>query len=62
MEVAADGNTPYDRVKGRRAGVWGLEFGEKVLRKFHISKNMEKIFARWGYGLFWGGGGRRARS
>lgn len=48
MEVAADGKTPYGMVKGKRVGVFGLEFGEKVLWKFHAGKKMEKISARCG--------------
>ena len=29
MEMATDGKTPHERVKGNRAEVMGLEFGEK---------------------------------
>ena len=54
LEVAADGKTPYERVKGKRVEVLGLEFGEKVLWKHHPGKKMEKMNARWGYGLFLG--------
>ena len=54
MEVSADGKTPYERVKGKRAEVLGLEFAEKVLWKHHPGKKMEKMNARWGYGLFLG--------
>lgn len=56
MEVAPDGKTPYERVKGKRAEVIGLEFGEKVMWKYHPGKRMEKINARWGpCNFFWGG-------
>ena len=44
-------------VKGKPAQVIGVEFGEKVLWKFPVQgldQKMEKINARWGYGLFLG--------
>jgi hypothetical protein len=54
MEVASDGKTPYERIKGKKAEVLGLEFGEKVLWKYHVGKKMEKLNARWGHGIFVG--------
>ena len=54
LEVASDGKTPYERVKGKRADVAGLEFGEKVLWKYSPGKRMENMNARWGYGMFLG--------
>ena len=54
MEVASDGKTPYERVKGKRSEVMGLEFCEKVLWKYHPGRRMAKFDARWGYGLFLG--------
>ena len=48
MEVASDGKTPYERVKGKRSEVMGLEFCEKVLWKYHPGKRMAKFDARWG--------------
>ena len=54
MEVASDGKTPYERVKGKRSEVMGLEFCEKVLWKYHPGKRVAKFDARWGYGLFLG--------
>ena len=54
MEVAADGKTPYERVKGKRAEVMGLEFGEKVLWKHHPGRKMDKLNARWSYSIFLG--------
>ena len=59
MEVASDGKTPYERVKGKRGEMLGLEFGERVLWKHHPGKAMEKLNIRWGNGLFLG---VRARS
>ena len=54
MEVASDGKAPYERVKGKRSEVMGLEFCEKVLWKYHPGKRVAKFDARWGYGLFLG--------
>ena len=54
MEVASDGKTPYERIKGKKAAVLGLEFGEKILWKHRVGEKMEKLNARWGYGLFVG--------
>ena len=59
FEVASDGKTPYERIKGKEAQVLGLEFGEKVMYKHAPGKYMEKINARWSWGLFVG---VRARS
>ena len=55
--MSSDGKTSYERVKGKLAQVIGVEFGEKVLWKFRVQgldQNLEKINARWGYGLFLG--------
>lgn len=54
MEVASDGKTPYERARGKRVEVIGLEFGEKVMWKFHPGRKMEKLNARWGQGIFLG--------
>ena len=55
LEVAADGRTAYERSKGKKATVQGLEFGEKVMWKHNGSNaKMEKINARWSCGLFVG--------
>ena len=43
VEVASDGKTPYERVKGKRSEVVGLEFCEKVLWKYHPGKRMVKV-------------------
>ena len=54
LEVASDGKTPYERTKGKKAEVLGLEFGEKVLWKHRSGRRMEKLNARWSYGIFLG--------
>ena len=47
MEIASDGNTPNERVKGKRSEVMGLEFCEKVHWKYHPGERMAKFHARW---------------
>lgn len=59
LEVAADGKTAYERMKGKKAEVLGLEFGEKVMWKHPKGQKMEKLNARWSFGMFLG---IRARS
>ena len=54
IEVASDGKTSHERVKGKRSEVMGLEFCEKLLWKYHPCKRVAKFDARWGYGLFLG--------
>jgi hypothetical protein len=55
LEVSADGKTAYERCKGKRGTVLGLEFGERVLWKYGQHGNFQnKLSARWGYGLFVG--------
>jgi hypothetical protein len=53
--VAADGKTAYERCKGKKTEIIGLEFGEKVLWKIPVKgPKMEKLNARWGSGIFIG--------
>ena len=54
LEVGKDGKTAYERCKGKRATVLGLEFGEKVLYKVKRDGKLEKIRARWEHGIFVG--------
>ena len=49
-----DGKVPYQRVKGKRPTILGLEFGEKVLYKVKLGGKLEKINPRWEYGIFVG--------
>ena len=54
MSQGLDGMVAYERVKGKRPTVLGVEFGEKVLFKKHLGAKSEKINARWEYGIFVG--------
>ena len=54
LEASDDGKTAYERCKGKKAQVLGLEFAVKVLWKLPTGAKMKKINARWGYGLFIG--------
>ena len=52
--VGEDGKVAYERVKGKKPSVLGIEFGEKVLYKIKRGPKLEKIKARWDYGIFVG--------
>ena len=54
LEVGKDGRVGYERVKGKRPTVLGLEFGEKVLYKVRLKDKLEKLNARWEEGIFVG--------
>ena len=54
LEVGKDGKTAYERVRGKKATVLGIEFGEKLLYKVKIKNKLEKINARWELGIFVG--------
>ena len=54
LEIGKDGKTAYERCKGKKATVLGLEFGEKVLYKVKRDAKQAKIRARWEYGIFVG--------
>ena len=54
LEVGKDGKTAYERVKGKKATVLGIEFGEKLLYKVKPKEKMAKIEARWEPGIFVG--------
>ena len=54
LEVGKDGKTPYERARGKRATVVGLEFGEKLLWRRRKEAKMAKIRSRWEYGIFVG--------
>ncbi len=54
LEEGKDGKMGYERVKGKKCTVLGLEFGEKLLYKVKPKDKLEKINARWEYGIFVG--------
>lgn len=58
LEVGKDGKTGYEKAKGKRASVLGVEFGEKLLYKVRRKDKMAKIEARWDPGIFVGIRGR----
>ena len=50
-----DGKVAYERIKGKKPSIIGIEFGEKVFYKTKPDKNkLQKINARWDYGIFVG--------
>ena len=51
LHVGTDGKVPYERVKGKKPTVMGIEFGEKVLYKIKLGSKMKKLNARWGEGI-----------
>ena len=54
-EVAKDGKTAYERLKGKRGFVPGVEFGEKVMwKKPAGSKNVQALDSLWDVGVFVG--------
>ena len=54
LKEGEDGKTAYERVRGKKASVVGLEFGEKVLYKIHGGPKLQKINPRWEPGIFVG--------
>ena len=52
--MGSDGKVAYERVKGKKPTVLGVEFGEKVLYKIKQGSKLQKINARWEYGIFVG--------
>ena len=54
LEVGRDGKTAYERARGKKATVVGLEFGEKLLWRKKKGDKMAKLRSRWAYGIFVG--------
>ena len=54
LQQGNDGKVPYERLKGKRPTILGIEFGEKVLYKLRMGAQMEKINPRLEYGIFVG--------
>ena len=51
LEVGKDGNTAYERARGKKATVRGLEFGQKVLWRRKKGDKMAKLRSRWTYAI-----------
>ena len=49
-----DGKVPYERNRGKKPTVLGVEFGEKVLYKVPKKAKMDKLSPRWIHGIFVG--------
>ena len=45
---------PYERVRGKRHQITGLEFGEKVLFRHKGGTKLPKLESRWEKGIFVG--------
>ena len=54
LQQGEDGKVAYERVRGKKPTVLGLEFGEKVLYKVRMRNKFEKIRPRWEFGIFVG--------
>ena len=54
LEVGKDGKVAYDRAKGKKPTVLGVEFGERLLYKVKPTAKLEKINSRWEFGIFVG--------
>ena len=54
LEVGKDGKTSYERTRGKKATVVGLEFGEKLLWRKKKGDKAAKLRSRWAYGVFLG--------
>ena len=46
LHKGLDGKVPFERVRGKKPTVLGVEFGEKVLFKRKLGSKLEKIKAR----------------
>ena len=62
LEVGKDGKTAFERSRGKKANVMGVEFREKLLwmKRPKDNQKMGKIEVRWEYGIFVGA--RRPKS
>ena len=54
LKKGEDGRVAYERCKGKKPTVMGVEFGEKLLFRKRTGQKMEKINERWQYGIFVG--------
>ena len=56
LEVGKDGRTAYERVKGKKACVLGLEFAERVMwkKRKQVGGHLAKLESSWSFGVFLG--------
>ncbi len=54
LSQGEDGKVPYERIRGKKPTILGLEFGEKLLYKTKRGPKLEKINERWDHGIFLG--------
>jgi hypothetical protein len=54
LHKGTDGKVAYERVKGKRPTVLGVEFGEKVFWKRRLGNVKQKLNSRWEKGIFVG--------
>ena len=54
LEVGRDGKVAYDRAKGKKPNVLGVEFEEKLLYGVKPTAKLEKINSRWDLVSLWG--------
>ena len=54
LRKGEDGKVAYERIKGKKPTVLGLEFGEKVWFKRRRGPKLEKLKSRWTEGIFVG--------
>ena len=54
LKKGEDGKVGYERCKGKKPTVMGVEFGEKLLFRRRTGQKMEKLNERWQYGIFVG--------
>ena len=52
IKKAEGGKIEFERARGKKPTVLGLEFGEKLLFRFSRGPRMEKINPRWEHGIF----------
>ena len=57
LKKGEDGRVAYERCKGKKPTIMGVEFGEKLLFKKRKGQKMEKMNERWQRGIFVGIGG-----
>ena len=50
--VGRDGKTSYERMKGKRATVLGVEFGERIMLKEKPVGALRKMIPQWQLGVF----------